>query len=118
MTDGIRSTYLDMLRMADHIHVENPSFVKTLDDMLWWNTDCAYKQLRSGLNEDINQPIKSSFGIIITCIQYDISFSANLQETLDPTSIDSLTLFSVHFLQSAAARDQRQMVHFGLPNVS
>lgn len=55
-----------MLWMADHIHVQNPGLVKTLDDILWRNANRANEQLRAGFYEYVNQTAKLSFGVIIT----------------------------------------------------
>lgn len=39
--------------------------MKLLDDLFWWNTDGANKQLCTFLNDDINQVIQTAFGVVI-----------------------------------------------------
>jgi hypothetical protein len=54
-TDDIASNVealLDMLGVANHVHVENTGLVETLDDVLWWHTDGADEELGTAVDDN------------------------------------------------------------------
>lgn len=56
---------LDMLRVANHVHVENTSGVQLLDDWLGRDSDSANEELCAALNDNVNKFIKLSLGVVI-----------------------------------------------------
>lgn len=61
---GIKA-FLNMLRVADHVHVEDTGGMQALNNMLWWNTNCRDKELGSAFNDYINKLIKLALGVVI-----------------------------------------------------
>lgn len=57
--------FLDVLGVADHVHVENSIGMELLDDSLGWDTDSADKEARSTLDDDIDQLAELSLGVIV-----------------------------------------------------
>lgn len=53
-----------MLGMSDHIHIKDAMFVEFVDDVLRRNADGRHEQLGTSRNDDINQLVQCSFGII------------------------------------------------------
>lgn len=56
---------LDVLGVADHVHVEDTSLVQSLDDGLGGHTDGANEQLSAGLDDDVDQAIKLALGVVV-----------------------------------------------------
>ncbi len=42
--------FLNVLGMANHVHVENASLVELLDDGFWWNADGGDEELRTAVD--------------------------------------------------------------------
>lgn len=56
---------LDVLGVTDHVHVENASLVQSLDDRLGGDSDGGDEELRTALNDDLNQLVELSLGVVI-----------------------------------------------------
>jgi hypothetical protein len=56
---------LDVLGVSDHVHVEHAVLVKLLHDGARRNTDSADKQSGAAFNDDINELIELSVGVIM-----------------------------------------------------
>jgi hypothetical protein len=56
---------LDVLGVSDHVHVEDAVLVKLLHDGARRNTDSADKQSGATFNNDINERIELSVGVIM-----------------------------------------------------
>lgn len=53
-----------MLGMTDHVHIQDAILVEFVDDVLWSHTYGGHKQFSTSRNDDINQLVQRSFGII------------------------------------------------------
>jgi len=51
--------------VADHVHVEDAGFVEALDNMLWGNTDGGDEELGAAVDDDANEFVKFTFGIVV-----------------------------------------------------
>lgn len=56
---------LDVLGVADHVHVEDAVLVELLDDVLGGDTDGGNEELGAGLDDDVNQLVKLALGVIV-----------------------------------------------------
>lgn len=55
----------DVLGVANHVHVENASFVEFLDHGLGSNTDGADEQLGTALDDDVDEFVELALGVVI-----------------------------------------------------
>jgi len=51
--------------MSNHIHVEDTSFVEAFDNMFRRNADCRNEECSATFDDNINQLIELTFGIVI-----------------------------------------------------
>ncbi len=58
--------FLNVLWVANHVHVENAILVQAVDDVLGGDTDCGDKELRTGVNDYSNELVEFSLGVVIT----------------------------------------------------
>jgi hypothetical protein len=56
---------LDMLGVADHVHVEHSVFVKLLDNGLWGNTDGGNEELSARLDDNVHEIVELSLGVVV-----------------------------------------------------
>lgn len=56
---------LDVLDVANHVHVEDAGLVQLLDDVLGGHADGADEQLGAGLDDDVDEAIKLALGVVI-----------------------------------------------------
>lgn len=56
---------LDVLGVANHVHVEDAILVETVDDGLGWHTDGADEELRAGLDDDADQIVQLALCVIV-----------------------------------------------------
>jgi hypothetical protein len=56
---------LDVLDVADHVHVEDAGLVQLVDDGLGGHTDGADEQLGAGLDDDVDEAIELALSVII-----------------------------------------------------
>src|SRR4051812_45087236 len=67
-TDYISShleAFLNVLRVTDHIHVQNAGFVKFLDDRFRGHANRRDEKLGSGVDYDVNEFIELSFCVVV-----------------------------------------------------
>ena len=67
-TDNIGTTVeclLYVFGMTDHVHVEDTMLVEFLNNMLWWDTDGRDKELSTRLNDNVNELVKLTLGVIV-----------------------------------------------------
>lgn len=57
---------LDVLGVADHVHVENAVLVKLVNDSLGWDTDSGNEELSTGVDDNVNELVKLSLGVVVT----------------------------------------------------
>lgn len=48
--DAYVEAFLDVLRVPDHVHVENAGFVEALDDVDWGHADGGDEEFGAGIN--------------------------------------------------------------------
>lgn len=58
-------TLLYMLGVADHVHIKDSSRVQSVNDMLWWHTDGRDEQLGAALDNNGDQLVKLSLGVVV-----------------------------------------------------
>jgi hypothetical protein len=66
--DDVNSEFkalLDMLGVADHVHVEHPVFVELLDNGLGGNTDGGNEELSAGLDDNVHKIVELSLGVVV-----------------------------------------------------
>lgn len=56
---------LDVLGVADHVHVEDTGLVESLDDVLGGNTDGGNEELGTALDDDVDQLIELTLGVVV-----------------------------------------------------
>jgi hypothetical protein len=56
---------LDMFWVADHIHVQDPCLVQPLHNTIWRNPNSGDEELGSALNNDGDQLIELTLGVIV-----------------------------------------------------
>lgn len=56
---------LDVLDVADHVHVDDAVLVQPVDDLLGGDTDGGDEQLGAGLNDDVDELVQLALGVIV-----------------------------------------------------
>lgn len=56
---------LDVLGVADHVHVENAGGMELLDNGLGGDTDGADEQLGAALDDDVDEFIELALGVVV-----------------------------------------------------
>src|ERR1700760_3505525 len=56
---------LDVLWMANHVHVENAVLVKLINDSLWWDTNSRDEKFGARFNNNINELAKLALGVVV-----------------------------------------------------
>jgi hypothetical protein len=69
--DAELEALLDMLRVADHVHVQDAVRVQLVDDRLGGHADGGHEQLGAGLDDDVNQLAQLALGVVVAG---DVSF--------------------------------------------
>jgi len=68
---------LDVLGVANHVHVKDAGFVETVDDMLGRDTDGGDEELGAAVDDDANELVEFALSIIVVCLS---GASTNLGE--------------------------------------
>lgn len=55
----------DVLWVTDHVHVEDAVGVELVDDSLWWDTDGGDEELGARLDNDIDELVELTLGVIV-----------------------------------------------------
>jgi hypothetical protein len=63
--DAELEALLDVLGVADHVHVEDASAVETLDDVLWWDTDSGDEETGARVDDDVDQLVELTLGVVV-----------------------------------------------------
>lgn len=63
--DAELEALLDVLRVADHVHVEDAGAVQALDDVLGRHTDGGDEEARTGVDDDGDQLVELTLGVIV-----------------------------------------------------
>lgn len=64
---------LDVLDVADHVHVEDAGLVQLVDDSLGGHADGADEQLGAGLDDDVDEAIELALCVVVA-IRNSVSF--------------------------------------------
>lgn len=56
---------LDVLDVADHVHVDDAGSVELVDDGLGGHTDGGNEELAAGLDDDVDELVKLALGVVI-----------------------------------------------------
>lgn len=56
---------LDVLGVADHVHVDDAVGVELVDDVLGGNTDGGDEELGTGLDDDVDELVELALGVIV-----------------------------------------------------
>jgi hypothetical protein len=56
---------LDVLGVADHVHVQDASLVQLLDDGLGGHPDGANEQLGAGVDDDVDELVQLALGVVV-----------------------------------------------------
>lgn len=97
---------LDVLGVANHVHVEDSGLVELLDDGLRGDTDGAYKELSTALDDDVDKFIELSLGVIVA----SRSISSAAQQRSEPVQV-KLTWSCERFHQPGEAGGRHRMGH-------
>jgi hypothetical protein len=57
--------FLDVLRVADHVHVQDAVGVQLVDDSLGRHADGGHEQLGAGLDDDVDQLAQLALGVVV-----------------------------------------------------
>jgi hypothetical protein len=56
---------LDVLDVADHVHVVDAALVEPVNNGLWWHADSRDEELGSGLDDGINELVELTLCVIV-----------------------------------------------------
>jgi hypothetical protein len=56
---------LDVLGVADHVHVKDASLVELVNDGLGWDTDGRNEETSTRLNDNVNKGVELALGVIV-----------------------------------------------------
>lgn len=68
-TDHIRTdvkALLDVLGVADHVHIENACLVESVDDWFRGHTDGGDEEFGAGVDDNVNELVKFALGVVVT----------------------------------------------------
>ena len=63
--DAELEALLDVLGVADHVHVEDPGFVELVDDLLGWDTNGGDEETGAGVDDDVNEFAELALGVVV-----------------------------------------------------
>jgi hypothetical protein len=66
--DAEIETLLDVLRVTDHVHVEDARLVEAVDNMLGWDTDSGDEELGAAVDDDAHELVEFALSIIVTAL--------------------------------------------------
>lgn len=67
-----------MLGMADHVHVEDASFVQFLDNVLWWNSNSRNEKGGLGVDDDVDELVEFALGVVIAVSYMSIDIAGSM----------------------------------------
>lgn len=95
---------LDVLRVADHVHIEDTSGMQTVNDMLWWDTNSRDKEAGFAFDDNINKLVQLALRVVVA--------SSMLVPTTDTTTNRlELTWSCVRFLRPAGGASPHRKEH-------
>lgn len=56
---------LDVLGVANHVHVEDTSLVESVDNSLGWDTNGRHEEFGTALNDDFNELVQFTLGVVV-----------------------------------------------------
>ena len=56
---------LDVLRVPDHVHVEDVVLVELLDDVGGGYADGGDEEFRAGFDDDVGEGVEFAFGVVV-----------------------------------------------------
>jgi hypothetical protein len=60
--------FLDVLGVADHVHVEDASFVETVHHCLWGDTDGRDEEFNTRVDNNGDEFVKFAFGVVVAVV--------------------------------------------------
>ena len=63
--DAELEALLDVLGVADHVHVEDAGAVEALDNVLGGHTDGGDEEAGAGVDDDVDQLIELTLGVVV-----------------------------------------------------
>ena len=57
--------FLDVLRVAYHVHIEHAVLVEAFNDVGGWNADGGDKELGAGVDDDGYEVVEFAFGVVV-----------------------------------------------------
>ena len=57
--------FLDVLRVADHVHVEDAGLMEAFDHVRWWDADGGDEELGARGNDDFDQLVEFTLGVVV-----------------------------------------------------
>ena len=61
--------FLDVLGMTDHVHIEDASFVKALDNVHRRDADSTDEELGAGINDDGHEFVELALRVVVASSQ-------------------------------------------------
>ena len=58
-------TFLHVLRVPDHVHVEHAGFVETLDHVLGWDADGGDEEFGAAVDDDADEVVEFALGVVV-----------------------------------------------------
>lgn len=56
---------LNMFRVTDHVHVENTSFVQSINDVFWRYPNSRDEELSTAVDDDADQLVSFALGVVV-----------------------------------------------------
>ena len=63
--DADVETFLHVLGVPDHVHVEDAGFVQTVDDVLGGDADGGDEELGAVVDDDADEVVEFAFGVVV-----------------------------------------------------
>jgi hypothetical protein len=63
--DADIETFPDVLRVANHVHVENTIRVQSVNNSFWWNANSGDEEGSLGANYYIDELVELAFSIVV-----------------------------------------------------
>jgi hypothetical protein len=106
--------FLDVLRVADHVHVDDAVLVQLVDNRLWWHAHGRDEEFRTGVDDDVDELVELAFCVVVAGEKYvkvSVDSSGGLPSLAHFHDTGALTSSSSHCLQSAVTVDLHQTAH-------
>ena len=63
--DAELETLLDVLGVADHVHVEDAGLVQLIDNLLGWDADGGDEETGAGLDDNVGEFAELALGVVV-----------------------------------------------------